>query len=84
MSPVSRAVSALRSFGRFWYDFVVGDDWRVALGVAVALAATWGLTRSGVNAWWLLPLAVALLLGLSLLRVVKASRAAAEASRSGS
>ena len=34
--------------------------------------------------WCLLPLAVALLLGLSLLRVVKASRAAAEASRSGS
>jgi hypothetical protein len=77
VSAVSRAVSALRSFGRFWYDFVVGDDWRVALGVAVALAATWGLTRSGVNAWWLLPLAVALLLGLSLARVVRASRAAA-------
>jgi hypothetical protein len=77
MSAVSRAVSALRSFGRFWYDFVIGDDWRVALGVAVALAATWALTRSGVNAWWLLPLAVALLLGLSLARVVRASRAAA-------
>ncbi|WP_042424130.1 hypothetical protein [Streptacidiphilus anmyonensis] len=74
MSVVARAVSALRSFGRFWYDFVVGDDWRVAVGVAVALAATWGLTRSGVNAWWLVPIAVALLLGLSLLRVARAAR----------
>ena len=74
MSPVSRAVAALKAFGRFWYDFVVGDDWRVALGVAVSLAATWGLTRSGVNAWWLLPIAVALLLGLSLLRVVRAAQ----------
>ena len=30
----------LRAFGAFWYDFVVGDDWRVALTIAVALVAT--------------------------------------------
>jgi hypothetical protein len=83
MSAVSRSVAALRAFGRFWYDFVVGDDWRVAAGVAVALATTWGLARSGVAAWWLLPLAVVLLLGLSLLRVVKASRAEAERGPTG-
>ena len=29
----------LRGFGRFWYDFIVGDDWRIALGVVVVLAA---------------------------------------------
>jgi hypothetical protein len=29
----------LRGFGRFWYDFVVGDDWRIALGVVLVLAA---------------------------------------------
>ena len=29
----------LRAFGRFWYDFIVGDDWRIALGVTVVLAA---------------------------------------------
>ena len=23
-------------FFRFWYDFVVGDDWRVAAGLSVA------------------------------------------------
>jgi hypothetical protein len=68
-------VAAMRSFVRFWYDCVVGDDWRVALGVAVALAVTWGLTSFGVNAWWVLPLAVAGLLGLSLARVVRANRA---------
>ena len=27
----------VRAFGRFWWDFVVGDDWRVAAGLAVAL-----------------------------------------------
>jgi hypothetical protein len=26
-------------FLRFWYDFIVGDDWRVATGIAVGLGA---------------------------------------------
>lgn len=26
------------AFGRFWWGFVVGDDWRVAAGVLAALA----------------------------------------------
>ncbi|MEY9874506.1 ribose/xylose/arabinose/galactoside ABC-type transport system permease subunit [Streptacidiphilus sp. MAP12-33] len=68
-------VPAVRAFLRFWYDFVVGDDWRVALGVVLALAATWGLVRAGINAWWLLPPVVAGLLGLSLARAVRGTRA---------
>lgn len=27
----------LRGFGRFWFDFIVGDDWRIALGVVLVL-----------------------------------------------
>jgi hypothetical protein len=52
----------LRSFALFWWNFVVGDDWRVAAGLAVALGATWALAHHDVNAWWLLPVAVALIL----------------------
>lgn len=26
-----------RGFGRFWFDFIVGDDWRIALGVVLVL-----------------------------------------------
>jgi hypothetical protein len=59
----------LRSFARFWWDFIVGDDWRVAAGVAVALGLTRLLSAVGANAWWLLPLAVALLLSASVRRV---------------
>jgi hypothetical protein len=55
-------VKYLRAFGHFWWDFIVGDDWRVAAGVALALAVTALLTHNGVNAWWLLPLAVGVLL----------------------
>ncbi len=57
-----------RSFARFWYDFIVGDDWTVAVGVVVFLAVTWSLAHAGVPAWWVMPLVVALLLVLSLWR----------------
>ena len=35
----------LRSFGLFWWNFIVGDDWRVAAGLAVALGLTSLLTK---------------------------------------
>ena len=25
------------SFGRFWWDFIVGDEWRIAAGVVASL-----------------------------------------------
>ncbi len=56
----------LRSFGAFWYDFVIGDDWRVAVGVALALAITYGVSQTSVPAWWIVPVAVAGLLSSSL------------------
>ncbi len=59
----------LRSFGAFWYDFVIGDDWRGATVVAVALAATALLVHvAKLNPWWLLPLCVVAALGWSLRR----------------
>jgi hypothetical protein len=66
-------VSRLRAFGAFWWDFVVGDDWLVAAGVAVALAVTALLAHAGVSSWWLMPLAVALLLAASLYRATRRS-----------
>jgi hypothetical protein len=50
------------------WDFVVGDDWVTAAGVVVAGAATAALQSAGVVAWWLIPVAVALLLTRSLAR----------------
>jgi apolipoprotein N-acyltransferase len=61
-------MNALRRFGTFWWDFVIGDDWRVAAGVALALGATAALAAADEPAWWLLPVAVAGLLYLSLQR----------------
>jgi hypothetical protein len=67
-------ITRLKAFGTFWYDFVVGDDWRVAVGVVVALALTYLLSETtSIALWWLVPIAVVVLLPLSLLRAVRAS-----------
>jgi hypothetical protein len=29
----------VRGFGKFWYDFIIGDDWKIAAAVVVALGA---------------------------------------------
>jgi len=64
-------MSRLRAFGRFWWNFVVGDDWRIAAAVGVGLALTALLTGLGVDAWWLLPAVVAVALGGSLRRATR-------------
>jgi hypothetical protein len=61
-------VGWLRGFGRFWYGFIIGDDWIVAATVAVALVVTWLLHAVAVAAWWLPPLAAVAVVGVSLRR----------------
>jgi hypothetical protein len=61
-------LSALAGFGRFWYRFIVGDDWTIAAAIFLALLATYALLRVGVAAWWLTPLVVIGILGVSLRR----------------
>ena len=57
------------AFGRFWWDFLVGDDWTIAAGVLVALALTWALTAvEDLPAWVVLPAAGALLVAQSVRR----------------
>jgi hypothetical protein len=53
------------------WDFVVGDDWLVALGVVVAIAVTALVADSAVAAWWVLPVAVVALLLDSLRRAAR-------------
>lgn len=61
-------MARLRAFGAFWYDFVIGDDWRVAVAVVLALAVTFGLSRAGLPAWWVAPVGVVAVLPWSLWR----------------
>ena len=67
-------IRQVKAVAAFWYDFVVGDDWRVAIAVVVALGATFAVAAAGIPAWWVLPVAVAIVLPLSLWRVARARR----------
>jgi len=58
----------MKRFGLFWWDFVVGDDWRVAVGIVLALGLTAALATTSAPAWVVLPLAVAAVLWVSLRR----------------
>lgn len=67
-------MSRLVAFAHFLWDFVVGDDWRIALSVAVALAVTAVLANNGVTVWWLLPAVVAVMLSVSVWTVARSRR----------
>jgi hypothetical protein len=36
-------VRFVKAFGRFWYEFIIGDDWKIAAAVVLALSALAGL-----------------------------------------
>jgi hypothetical protein len=61
-------VNWLSRFGRFWYDFIVGDDWTIAAAVVVAVAGAYALAHSGRTAWPIVPLGVVATLTVSLYR----------------
>lgn len=56
------------------WEFVVGDDWRTAIGVALAIALTALIASAGISAWWVMPLVVLALLVLSIRRAAHGSR----------
>jgi hypothetical protein len=61
------------AFLRFWWDFIVGDDWRVAASVVVGIALTALIADADVPAWWVMPVAVVLALSATLRRATRDS-----------
>jgi hypothetical protein len=64
-------VRRVAAFARFWYEFVVGDDWLVAAGLVVALGLTALIAHRDVSTWWLMPIAVVALLVTSVWRATR-------------
>jgi hypothetical protein len=56
----------MRRFAHFWWDFIVGDDWVAAALVVAAIAVT-----AWLAAWWVMPVAFAGILALSLRRATR-------------
>jgi len=51
-------VRRIRAFALFWWDFIVGDDYRIALGVVALFAVLAALSHAGSGWWWLAPVGV--------------------------
>ena len=72
-------MKGVRSFAHFWWSFVVGDDWRLAAAVAVALGLCAALARARIVSWWVTPLIVLASLWLSSWRAAVAARTGRDA-----
>jgi hypothetical protein len=62
-------LNLVTGFAKFWYDFIVGDDWAIAAAVALTLVILVLIAHR--VAWWLLPIVVVLALGVSLWRATR-------------
>ena len=67
-------MSRIGAFGRFWWDFVVGDDWLVPIEIIAGIGVTAAISGSSVGAWWVLPAVVVLVLYTSLRRAIRAKQ----------
>lgn len=63
----------MTAFLRAVWEFVVGDDWLMALGVAVALGLTAVVAAAGLAAWWVAPVLVPLFLLASIRRALRSA-----------
>jgi hypothetical protein len=50
------------------WSFIVGDDWKAALGIAIAIGVTAILASAGTAAWWVMPVGLFVVLMASLRR----------------
>ncbi len=64
-------MNRLAALARFLWDFVIGDDWRIALAVLIAIGVTALIGHAG---WFVLPLAVAAVLSYSVFEVARSKR----------
>ncbi len=68
-------MTRVRAFALFWWDFVVGDDWYLAVAVVAGLGLCALLVQVRVAAWWATPALVLTGLWVSARRVAVEARA---------
>ena len=54
---------------RFLYNFIVGDDWTVAVTVLAGLVVIGILNANHIAAWWLMPIIAILMTYVSIRRL---------------
>jgi hypothetical protein len=66
---MTRVLSWIIAVPRFLYEFIVGDDWTVAVAVLAGLVATAVLNANHIVAWWLMPIVAIVMTGISIRRL---------------
>jgi hypothetical protein len=61
----------VRAFLAFLYDFVIGDDWRIAVAVVAGLAVTYAVSQTSVPSWWVMPALLVIVLPATLWRATR-------------
>lgn len=64
-------MQVIANVARFWYDFIVGEDPVIAVGMVLTMVVTALLTANQVNAWWLMVIGVIASLSISLVRATR-------------
>jgi hypothetical protein len=67
-------MSWLRAFGRFWYELIIGDDWKIAANVVITLGLATALLFSVGATWWWPLLAAALVIAGFMISVLVDAR----------
>jgi len=62
---------AIKNFGLFWLDFILGNDWVMSVTLLISLAVVTSLSHDHTNAWYFLPIVVVLALSLSVFKAMK-------------
>jgi hypothetical protein len=65
---MGRIWSGIIAVPLFLYNFIVGDDWTVAVAVVAGLVVTAILNANHIVAWWLMPIVAIVATGFSIQR----------------
>jgi hypothetical protein len=68
MKPFAILKAWVIGFFRFWYHFIIGDDWTLAAAVAIGLLLTAILNSQKLPAWWMMPVVAIVAIAISLRR----------------
>jgi len=60
-------------FFKFWRKFIIGDDWTIAATIMWGLLTCYSLFLRGVQAWYVMPLVVVIVLLVSIWRALSQS-----------
>lgn len=63
-----KLIEYTKAFGKFWYNFIIGEDWTLATAAVVGVVIEFYLRINHLTSWYILPLILGFMLGVSILR----------------